>query len=77
MAAMEQVDAFIGFPPLPDQDLLVEALLADPPERRWRVVRELRDGETGFEQFDRVISGLALADLAAFDGDRGTKPGEG
>ena len=38
---MAQADAFIGFPPLPDQDLLMEALLADPPERRWRVVRDL------------------------------------
>jgi predicted TIM-barrel fold metal-dependent hydrolase len=41
MAAMGQGEAFIGFPPLPDQDCLVGALLADPPERRWRVVRDL------------------------------------
>jgi predicted TIM-barrel fold metal-dependent hydrolase len=41
VAATGQGDAFIGFPPLPDQDLLVGALLADPPERRWRVVRDL------------------------------------
>ena len=41
MAATRQGDAFIGFPPLPDQDLLVEALLEDPPERRWRIVRDL------------------------------------
>jgi predicted TIM-barrel fold metal-dependent hydrolase len=41
MAATGLWDAFVGFPPLPDQDLLVGALLADPPERRWRVVRDL------------------------------------
>lgn len=38
---MQQQDCYIGFPPLPDQDAIVDALLNDPPQVRWRVVRQL------------------------------------
>jgi predicted TIM-barrel fold metal-dependent hydrolase len=34
-------EAYIGFPPLPDPETLVEALLCDPPEARWGMVRKL------------------------------------
>ncbi len=38
---MQQQDIYIGFPPLPDKQAIVEALLNDPPEVRWRMVRRL------------------------------------
>lgn len=38
---MQQQEIYIGFPPLPDKDAIVEALLNDPPESRWRTVRQL------------------------------------
>lgn len=38
---MRQREIYIGFPPLPDKDAIVEALLNDPPEVRWRTVRQL------------------------------------
>jgi predicted TIM-barrel fold metal-dependent hydrolase len=38
---MRQQDIYIGFPPLPDKDTIVEALLNDPAEIRWRTVRQL------------------------------------
>ncbi len=38
---MQQQEIYIGFPPLPDKDAIVEALLNDPPEVRWRTVRQL------------------------------------
>lgn len=38
---MQQRDQYIGFPPLPDAKTIVEALLNDPPQVRWRIVRQL------------------------------------
>lgn len=38
---MQQQEIYIGFPPLPDKDAIVEALLNDPTEVRWRTVRQL------------------------------------
>jgi len=38
---MRQQEIYIGFPPLPDKDAVVEALLNDSPEVRWRTVRQL------------------------------------
>ena len=38
---MKANESYIGFPPLPEVDDIVEALVNDPPERRWRVVRDL------------------------------------
>lgn len=38
---MQQQEIYIGFPPLPDKEAIVEALLNDPPEVRWRTVRQL------------------------------------
>jgi predicted TIM-barrel fold metal-dependent hydrolase len=38
---MQQHEAYIGFPPLPDKDAIVEALLNDPPQVHWRTVRKL------------------------------------
>ena len=38
---MQTSESYIGFPPLPDQADIVTALLNDPPEIRWRVVRQL------------------------------------
>ena len=34
-------EAYIGFPAVPDTATLLEALLGDPPEVRWRIVRNL------------------------------------
>jgi predicted TIM-barrel fold metal-dependent hydrolase len=45
---MQQHEVYIGFPPLPDKHAIVEALLNDPPEVRWRMIRQLfkiRDSE--------------------------------
>lgn len=38
---MQRADAYVGFPPLRKKSDLVNALLTDPVEIRWRVVREL------------------------------------
>jgi predicted TIM-barrel fold metal-dependent hydrolase len=38
---MQQNDIYIDFPPLPDKPAIIEALLKDPPEIRWRTVRQL------------------------------------
>ena len=38
---MQPSESYIGFPPLPDQADIVTALLNDPPDVRWRVVRQL------------------------------------
>lgn len=38
---MKANESYIGFPPLPEVDDIVEALVNDPPERRWRVIRDL------------------------------------
>jgi len=38
---MEQSENYIGFPPLPAPEDIVDALVNDPPQVRWRVVRDL------------------------------------
>lgn len=38
---MQQTETYIDFPPLPDKHAIIEALLNDPPEIRWRIVRQL------------------------------------
>jgi hypothetical protein len=38
---MKREDAYIGFPPLPEESVIVHSLLNDPPDIRWRMVREL------------------------------------
>lgn len=38
---MREVTAYRGFPPLQSTDAIVDALLNDPPDIRWRVVRTL------------------------------------
>jgi predicted TIM-barrel fold metal-dependent hydrolase len=38
---MTSSESYVGFPALREPDVLVEALVHDPPEVRWRVVREL------------------------------------
>lgn len=38
---MRQQDIYIGFEPLPDKQAIVETLLNDPPQVRWRTVRQL------------------------------------
>jgi predicted TIM-barrel fold metal-dependent hydrolase len=38
---MKQSASYIGFPELPEMDELVDALIYDPPDVRWRVVRAL------------------------------------
>jgi predicted TIM-barrel fold metal-dependent hydrolase len=38
---MQTSESYMGFPPLPDQADIVTALLNDPPDVRWRVVRQL------------------------------------
>ena len=38
---MQQQEIYIDFPPLPDKQAIVDALLNDPPDMRWRIVRQL------------------------------------
>jgi predicted TIM-barrel fold metal-dependent hydrolase len=38
---MKQKECYVGFPPLKTEDEIVDALVNDPPELRWRVVRGL------------------------------------
>jgi predicted TIM-barrel fold metal-dependent hydrolase len=38
---MKAKESYIGFPALSDVDQIVEALVHDPPDRRWRVVRDI------------------------------------
>ncbi len=38
---MRKQDIYIGFPPLPDKEAIVKTLLHDPPQVRWRTVRQL------------------------------------
>ena len=38
---MQTSESYIGFPPLPDQPDIITALLNDPPDVRWRLVRQL------------------------------------
>lgn len=38
---MKENPSYIGFPPLPEKEDMVEALVHDPPEVRWRVVRDI------------------------------------
>ena len=38
---MKEKAFYLGFPALPGKDHLVEALVHDPPEVRWRIVRDL------------------------------------
>jgi uncharacterized protein len=38
---MRQQNIYNGFPPLPDREAIVESLLDDPPEVRWRTVRQI------------------------------------
>jgi uncharacterized protein len=38
---MKAKESYVGFPPLADADSIVNALVHDPPEKRWRVVRDL------------------------------------
>ena len=38
---MKEHPSYIGFPPLPDREQIVNALVNDPPDVRWRVVRDL------------------------------------
>jgi predicted TIM-barrel fold metal-dependent hydrolase len=38
---MKAKESYVGFPPLADVDHIVEALVHDPPDRRWREVRDL------------------------------------
>lgn len=46
---MEKSTSYYGFPEMPEIDELIDALFADPPEVRWRVIRTLlriEDDET-------------------------------
>lgn len=38
---MQREDVYVDFPPMRGQSEIVDALLTDPPDIRWRVVREL------------------------------------
>jgi predicted TIM-barrel fold metal-dependent hydrolase len=38
---MKEREGYVGFPPLPGMDEIVNALVHDPPDHRWRVVRNL------------------------------------
>ncbi|MBL7225802.1 MAG: amidohydrolase [Desulfobacteraceae bacterium] len=54
---MEENPSYIGFPPLPDKEDIVEALVYDPPDVRWRVVRDLfriRDQKNREELIERL-----------------------
>lgn len=58
---MERNTSYIGFPPLPDKDHIVTALVHDPPQIRWRVVRDLfqiREPEDREDLIERLRSHL-------------------
>jgi len=55
---MKQNASYIGFPELPEMDELVDALIYDPPEVRWRVVRALLRLENG-RQFEEARQRLS------------------
>ncbi|MDR3566400.1 MAG: amidohydrolase family protein [Syntrophobacteraceae bacterium] len=38
---MKEHQTYVGFPPLADREQIVDALVNDPPDVRWRVVRDL------------------------------------
>ncbi len=38
---MKEKEGYVGFPPLLGTDEMVNALVHDPPDHRWRVVRDL------------------------------------
>lgn len=38
---METSESYVGFPPIPNKNAIVDALLGDPPSVHWRVVRTL------------------------------------
>jgi predicted TIM-barrel fold metal-dependent hydrolase len=38
---MQRLETYVDFPPLPEKSEMVDHLLNDPPEVRWRVVRDL------------------------------------
>ena len=38
---MKESTSYVGFTPLPDKETIVSALINDPPEIRWRIVRGL------------------------------------
>jgi predicted TIM-barrel fold metal-dependent hydrolase len=49
--------SYVGFPPLPEKGRIVESLVHDPPEVRWRVVRDLfriRDAKDRQELIERL-----------------------
>lgn len=41
MTRMKEHPSYLGFSPLPEKEDIVEALVHDPPDTRWRVVRSL------------------------------------
>ena len=54
---MKESPSYIGFPPLPDKDEIVRALVDDPPEIRWRMVRvllRLEEAQDRRELIDRL-----------------------
>ena len=54
---MKVSGSYVQFPPLPDADDIVEALIHDPPDVRWRVVRALFRIQDA-EDRERIIAKL-------------------
>ena len=54
---MQQQSSYIDFPPLPDTQAVIDALLHDPPEVRWRIVRKLFQIDDN-EQREELIHSL-------------------
>jgi predicted TIM-barrel fold metal-dependent hydrolase len=54
---MREKDGYIGFPPLPDTDTIIDRLVHDSPDVRWRMVRALFriDDPEGVEELIRRL----------------------
>lgn len=51
---MQQQAIYVGFPPLPDKDAIVAALVNDSPQVRWRVVRQLFQIDDSHDREDLI-----------------------
>jgi uncharacterized protein len=53
---MQQEEIYIGFPLLPEKQSIIESLLNDPPEVRWRTVRKLFHIKNSTDREELILS---------------------
>jgi predicted TIM-barrel fold metal-dependent hydrolase len=53
---MQRQEQYIGFPPLPEKQAIIDALLKEPPEVRWRTVRLLFQIKENSDREDLIQS---------------------